>query len=68
MPQTRDRLLSVPKLPQFKGAAAKTGVPPDGEHYLVGSEPLVPLGLSSLGYASYIEQPTMLLAHGPAMS
>ena len=33
MPQARDRgkvLLSAPKLPQFKGAAAKTGVPPEG--------------------------------------
>ena len=33
MPQARDRgkvLLSAPKLSQFKGAAAKTGVPPEG--------------------------------------
>ncbi len=38
---------------------------PNGDRR-IGSEPLLPLGLSSLGYASYIEQPTRLLAHGPA--
>jgi len=26
-------LPSAPKLPQFKGAAAKTSVPPEGKHY-----------------------------------